>query len=131
MFICIIYIMPRQKQINKKQQTHGKAESKSKEQTIHELMETKAINPYGTSDPDKFESELSQMSKFDLQNLSVKLGIVPRGSQAAMRGAIARSFKKYTGQSFGKKGQQAAKLNGPLVSPETDSAKRIQKLLGN
>lgn len=111
-------------------QTHGKTEEENPRKSIYDLMNTKTVNPFGTSNATKFEDEMSQMNMHDLQRLAIKIGIIPSSNRTALKNKLRREFSRYCGGQLSEKAYQAQQQNGPVATPGSESAKNIQKLLG-
>ena len=111
-------------------QTHGKSQEQQKRQSIYDLMNTKTVNPFGTSDASKFEENLSEMNMHDLQRLAIKVGVIPGINRTALKNKLKREFRRYTGGNLSEEAYEKQKENGPLVLPGSEQAKNIQKLLG-
>lgn len=111
-------------------QANGKNEEEKQRRNIHDLMNTRTTNPFGTSNAEKFEKEMSQMNMNDLQRLAIKVGVIPSPNRTTLKNKLKREFRRYTGGQLSDKAYEAQKQNGPIAEPGTDQAKNIQKLLG-
>lgn len=112
-------------------QAHGKNQEQKQRQSIYDLMNTKTVNPFGTSDASKFETSISEMNMHDLQRLAIKVGVIPGINRTALKNKLRREFRRYTGGNLSEEAYQKQKENGPLATPGSEQAKNIQKLLGN
>jgi len=132
--------MPRKKKTTKRvlkktdtkdpMQAHGKIEEENSRKSIYDLMNTKTVNPFGTSNATKFEDEMAQMNMHDLQRLAIKVGIIPSSNRTTLKNKLRREFNRYCGGQLSEKAYKAQQQNGPTVTPGSDVAKNIQKLLG-
>ena len=59
---------------------------------LEEVLGIKELNPFKTSDTEKFEGDLKSMSLTDLRELAVKSGVFPSGSKASLKNKLRKEF---------------------------------------
>ena len=75
--------------------TNGKVYDQDTDQIrkLEEILEVKTTNPFGTSNAKVFEENLSSMNLSEMQEIAVRAGIFPSGSQAMLKNKLSKSFK--------------------------------------
>jgi hypothetical protein len=111
-------------------QTDGQGKSDSP--SLEELLSTREINPFGTTELETLEDNLSSMNLNDLQRLAVQAGVMPSGNRTALKNKLKREFKKYS-QSIKhtclSTNHDIVTQETPVVDPDSEQGKSLKKLL--
>tara|TARA_Y100000004_G_scaffold43674_1_gene47877 strand:- start:6505 stop:6918 length:414 start_codon:yes stop_codon:yes gene_type:complete len=85
------------KKLENLNQTNGKVYDQDTDQIrkLEEILEVKTTNPFGTSSAKVFEENLSSMNLSEMQEIAVRAGIFPSGSQAMLKNKLRKSFKNH------------------------------------
>lgn len=83
------------KKLENLSQTNGKVYDEDTEQIrkLEEILDIKTTNPFGTSSAKVFDENLSDMNLSEMQELAVRAGIFPSGSQTMLKNKLRKSFK--------------------------------------
>ena len=94
---------------------------------LEDVLGIKAVNPFGTNDPNIFEQKLKDSNLSDLQNLAMKIGIFPEGSKDRLKDKLRREFKRVT------KGSRSVALQQPMSisDPNHPNHEKAKKLMGD
>ena len=94
---------------------------------LEDVLGIKAVNPFGTNDPNIFEQKLKDSNLSDLQNLAMKIGIFPEGSKDRLKEKLRREFKRVT------KGSRSVALQQPMSisDPNHPNHEKAKKLMGD
>jgi hypothetical protein len=106
----------------------GKIEDKRKLSTdIEEILSLKSRNPFGTANHETFEGDLTEMNLSQMQELAVKASVFPSGNKTSLKNKLRREFKTRFGSSGRIK--YISQTEQPLMSPDSDIAKRVIEIL--
>jgi hypothetical protein len=80
-----------------KNQTNGKTDPVKKElpRTLDELWGGNGMSKYKTLDQDTYEKSLSEMTKTDLQDHAIKVGLAPIDDYPRLKRGLIRAFVEY------------------------------------
>jgi len=94
---------------------------------LEDVLGIKAVNPFGTNDPNIFEQKLKDSNLSDLQNLAMKIGIFPEGSKDRLKDKLRREFKRVT------KGSRSVALQQPMSisDPNHPNHEKAKRLMGD
>lgn len=94
---------------------------------LEDVLGIKAVNPFGTNDPNIFEQKLKDCNLSDLQNLAMKIGIFPEGSKDRLKDKLRREFKRVT------KGSRSVALQQPMSisDPNHPNHEKAKRLMGD
>jgi len=92
---------------------------------LEEVLGIKAVNHFGTNDPNIFENNLKESNLSDLQNLAMKIGLFPDGSKPRLKEKLRQEFKRVT------RGSRTIALQQPLsiADPSHPNHERAKKLM--
>ena len=77
-----------------KHQAHGKTE-KFVPSTLAEVWGDTASIKYSTTDPEKYEKEIKDYNKSDLQTHASKVGVIPIDSREMLTRKLMNEFKRH------------------------------------
>ena len=60
---------------------------------LEEILGVKEVNPFKTTDANKFESDIQEMSLNDLRTLAVKSGVFPSGNKTSLKNKLRKECK--------------------------------------
>lgn len=100
-------------------------DSIKKVKELEEVLGIKAVNHFGTNDPNIFENNLKESNLSDLQNLAMKIGLFPDGSKPRLKEKLRQEFKRVT------RGSRTIALQQPLsiADPSHPNHERAKKLM--
>lgn len=110
--------------------TDGKSRDEKSIEQIRKLEDLIGIadsNPFGTADAEVFEADLHEMTKTDLENLCIRVGIPPRRSVDGMKEALAVEFKAFSR----KHGISMPTTPEHVIDPNSKEYKDLMKVLNN
>ena len=92
---------------------------------LEEVLGIKAVNHFGTNDPNIFENNLKESNLSDLQNLAMKIGLFPDGSKPRLKEKLRQEFKRVT------RGSRTIALQQPLsvADPSHPNHEKAKKLM--
>jgi len=117
-------------EISELKQVDGKQDEEK--QSLEELLSTREINPFGTTDLQQFEENLSSMNLNDMQRLAVQAGVMPSGNRTAIKNKLKKEFKKYSqsiSHSCLSTNKDIVTQETPVVDPDSKQGKSLKKLL--
>ncbi len=82
------------KSIDSISQAHGK-EDKFQPTTLDQIWGDTGMSKYRTLDEDKYNQEINDLSKVDLQAHAAKIGLIPIDNSAQLRKRLLAEFRKY------------------------------------
>ena len=110
--------MPKKSKISQLSQTHGKVERRS--MTLDQVWGDTGNNKYGTLDPKKYEDQINNMNKSDLQAHATKVGLVPIDDRNNLISRLKREFNKhvsiFTQAQTDKKNNKTSKIAKDILS---------------
>jgi hypothetical protein len=84
------------KKVKELSQTHGKVESEETvPTTLDQIWGDTGLSKYKTMDLDKYQEQLSEYNKTDLQAHATKIGLIPVDSTVELKKRLVREFKKH------------------------------------
>ena len=100
-------------------------DSIKKVKELEEVLGIKAVNHFGTNDPNIFENNLKESNLSDLQNLAMKIGLFPDGSKPRLKEKLRQEFKRVT------RGSRTIALQQPLsgADPSHPNHEKAKKLM--
>ena len=84
------------KKVKELSQAHGKLESENAQPTtLDQIWGDTGLSKYKTLDLDKYQEQLNEFNKTDLQAHATKMGLIPVDSTVELKKRLVREFKKH------------------------------------
>ena len=77
------------------QQTNGKVyeDDIARAREIEEILGTKKVSPFKTTDKNVFQDMIKGMNLTDLQSFAVKVGVFPNGNKTVLKNKLTKAFE--------------------------------------
>jgi len=88
---------PKEKNLESLSQTHGKDEEKNTPipSTLDQVWGDDGSWKYSTMNVKEYQDQLNLMAKVDIQNHSIKIGIIPIDNRAMLTQRLVREFRNH------------------------------------
>tara|TARA_Y100000310_G_scaffold333401_1_gene410879 strand:- start:2390 stop:2767 length:378 start_codon:yes stop_codon:yes gene_type:complete len=83
------------KKVKQLAQTHGKLDGESVPSTLDQIWGDTGLTKYKTMDVEKYEEQLGEFNKTDLQAHATKIGLIPVDNTIELKKRLVREFKKH------------------------------------
>lgn len=95
-----------------------------RQRELEELIGIPESNPFKTLNQEAFEASLEEMTKTDLQNMAMNVGIPPRGNPIKLKEELVKAFKQFRrAHNFG-----VAQPPQPIIDPSSPDYEKTVKL---
>jgi hypothetical protein len=77
------------------EQTNGKVyeDDIARAREIEEILGTKRLSPFKTTDKNVFQDIIKDMNLTDLQSFAVKVGVFPNGNKTVLKSKLTKAFE--------------------------------------